>query len=209
MGRDDLDSVDDELLSLSLLRLLDGLDQRGLSRSQVLGRLEQALSAAEGVLGVDRVGLLLLDENDDLQVVGSSDAASDRLERAQQRLRVGPAWDSLQGDHAVAVPDLGAAGEGDGGYGALWRWLQHPERDGQAARAVPAAAQVRAVLSVAVRSRGHAVGTLNAMRAQVGPWTDRQIGAVQAYADVIGTLLTLSAPISGSPAAVPHTGDDG
>jgi hypothetical protein len=31
------------------------------------------------------------------------------------------------------------------------------------------------------------------MSGEVGPWTRRRIRAVQAYADVIGTLLTLSA----------------
>jgi hypothetical protein len=37
------------------------------------------------------------------------------------------------------------------------------------------------------------VGNLNAIRERVEPWTQRQVRAVQAYADVIGTLLTLSA----------------
>jgi GAF domain-containing protein len=211
MAGDDVGAVDDDVLSRSLLRLLDALDHRGLSRSDVMGRLEQALSAAERVLGVDRVGLMLLDENDDLQVVGSSDVASDRLEKAQQCLRVGPAWDSVHTGHAIAVADLGAASEGEGSYAALWSRLQRSEvNDGGAeAGRAPAAVQVRAVLSVAVRSRGDMVGTLNAMRAQAGPWKERQIRAVQAYADVIGTLLTLSAPASPPRVALLEPGHDG
>ena len=89
MAGDDLGAVHDDALPPNLLHLLDVSDRRKLTTSDVTRRLEDALSVAERVLGVDRVGLMLLDENDDLQVVGSSDAVSDRLERAQQRLRVG------------------------------------------------------------------------------------------------------------------------
>jgi GAF domain-containing protein len=140
------------------------------------------------VLGVDRVGLMLLDENDDLQVVGASDAVSDRLERAQQRLRVGPPSDSVHSGRTVAVADLAMTGDGDG--------------------VTPRAVPVRAVLSAAVRSGGEAVGSLNAMRAQSGPWTERQIRAVQACADVVGTLLALSASAA-QPGVVPDPGHNG
>jgi hypothetical protein len=116
MAGDDLGAVHDDALPPSLLHLLDVSDRRKLTTSDVTRRLADALSVAERVLGVDRVGLMLLDENDDLQVVGASDAVSDRLERAQQRLRVGPAWDSMHSGRTVAVDDLAATGDGDGGY---------------------------------------------------------------------------------------------
>jgi GAF domain-containing protein len=212
MMSDDLDVVDDGVLSRSLLQLLDGLDRGELSARDVQGRLGEALGAAERVLGVDRVGLMLLDENDDLQVVGSSDEASERLESAQQRLRIGPTWDSLHGGQAIAVADLAATGDGQASYAALWRWLQqHAEVDGGGTgpEDAPPAVPVRAVLSVAVRSRGEVVGTLNAMRARSGPWSEQQIRAVQAYADVVGTLLALSAAVPPPRAAWPDPGHDG
>jgi GAF domain-containing protein len=194
MAGDDLGAVHDDALPLNLSHLLDGPDRRKLTTSDVTRRLEDALSVAERVLGVDRVALMLLDENDDLQVVGSSDAVSDRLERAQQRLRVGPAWDSVRTGGTVAVDDLATTGDGDGGYAAVWRWLQQcGADDGVGPEDTPGAVPVRAVLSAAVRSGGEAVGSLNAMRAQSGPWTERQIRAVQACADVVGTLLAVSA----------------
>jgi GAF domain-containing protein len=210
MAGDDLGAVhDDALIPPNLLHLLDISDRRKLTTSDVTMRLADALSVAGRVLGVDRVGLMLLDENDDLQVVGASDAVSDRLERAQQRLRVGPAWDSLHSGRTVAVDDLATTGDGDGGYAAVWRWLQQRAADdGTEPADTPGAAPVRAVLSAAVRSGGEAVGSLNAMRAQSGPWTERQIRAVQACADVVGTLLALSASAA-QPGVVPDPGHNG
>jgi GAF domain-containing protein len=206
MTGDGVGAVDDDALPPRLLYLLDGMDRRELTPHDVMTRLEDALSTAVRVLDVDRVGLMLLDENDDLQVIGSSDALSEKLERAQQRLRIGPTWDSLHTGRTVAVDDLAPTEDGDGEYAAVWRWLQQcGAGDGTGpGDAVP----VRAVLSVAVRSRGEAVGTLNAMRAQPGPWAERQIRAVQAYADVVGTLLTLSAAAA-RPDGVPDPGHGG
>ena len=53
------------------------------------------------------------------------------------------------------------------------------------------------------------VGNLNAISEQVGPWTQRKIRAVQAYADVIGTLLTLSATAMNSGDGVDGSRSDG
>lgn len=209
MTSDGVGAVGDDALPPRLLYLLDGMDRRELTPRDVMRRLEDALSTAVRVLDVDRVGLMLLDENDDLQVVGSSDAVSDRLERAQQRLRIGPTWDSLHTGRTVAVDDLAPTEDGDGEYAAVWRWLQQCGiGDGTGPEDALSAVPVRAVLSVAVRSSGEAVGTLNAMRAQPGPWAERQIRAVQAYADVVGTLLTLSAAAA-RPGAVPNPGHGG
>jgi GAF domain-containing protein len=178
-----------------LLRLLDDLEGCSLSvQDQVLDRVERALSAAGDVLGVDRVGLMLLDEHDELVVVGASDEASDRLERVQQRLRIGPAWDSMSTGQPVAVADLAAVPGEHRDYTAVWRALHDADDDHSGSSdGASQASRVRAVLSVPVRSRGEIVGNLNAMSEEVGPWTRRRIRAVQAYADVIGTLLTLSA----------------
>lgn len=53
---------------------------------------------------------------------------------------------------------------------------------------------VPSVLPVPVRARGRVVGTLNLARSRPGDWSERQVLACQAYADVIGVLLSLSAP---------------
>jgi GAF domain-containing protein len=185
MAEDPGPAADDAVLATSLVELLSRIEVSDLLVEQnLLGRLEQVLAAAEGLLGVDRVGLMLLDEQDRLQVVGASDAASSRLERGQYQLGVGPAIDSLRTGRSVAVADLDAAEP----YALLWEWLHG--RDGSAG----GEALVRSVLSVPVRTRGRVVGTLNLARGRPGDWSERQVLACQAYADVIGVLLTLSAP---------------
>ena len=182
-------AADDSDLATSLVGLLSGLEVSDLLVEQnLLGRLEQVLAAAEGLLGVDRVGLMLLDEQDRLQVVGASDAASSRLERGQHQLGVGPAIDSLRTGRPVAVADLDPGSGEQPQYALLWEWLRG--RDGS----VGDEALLRSVLSVPVRTRGRVVGTLNLARSRPGDWSERQVLACQAYADVIGVLLTLSTP---------------
>ena len=204
--------MSDEGLTQALLRLLDDLDDCALTvHDQVLERIERALSAAGDVLGVDRVGLMLLDEHDELVAVGASDAASDRLEHVQQRLGVGPGWDAMSTGQPVAVADLAAPLAEHRDYALVWRALQDTDVDDQSGSWIGASAArcVRAVLAVPVRSHGEMVGNLNAISEQVRPWTQRQIRAVQAYADVIGTLLTLSATALNAGEGVHESRSDG
>src|SRR4051794_10746915 len=156
----------DEGLTQALLRLLDDLDGCTLSvHDRVLDRIERALSAAGDVLGVDRVGLMLLDEHEELVAVGASDAASGRLEDVQQRLRVGPGWDAMSTGQPVAVADLAAPLAGQRDYTVVWRALQDADIDDHigSLTAASAGSCVRAVLAVPVRSHGEMVGNLNAI----------------------------------------------
>ena len=138
---------------------------------------------------------MLLDEHDELVALGASDAASGRLEQVQQRLGVGPGRDAMSTGRPIAVADLATALGDHPDYTVVWRALQDADDDnfGDGSAGRSAASRVRAVLAVPVRSHGDMVGNLNAISERVEPWTQRQIRAVQAYADVIGTLLTLSA----------------
>jgi GAF domain-containing protein len=187
----------DAAVATSLVELLSGLDVPALLVEQhLLGRVERVLAAAEGVLGVDRVGLMLLDEHDRLQVVGASDPASGRLERGQQQLGIGPAVDSVRSAQPVAVSDLAESGREQPEYAPLWEWLQHEHRT--AGNGAPGEPRIegllRSVLSVPVRARGRVLGSLNLVRSRPGTWSKEQLRAGQAYADVIGVLLSLSAP---------------
>jgi GAF domain-containing protein len=184
-------------VATNLVELLSGLEVPDLLVEQhLLGRVERVLAAAEGVLGVDRVGLMLLDEHDRLQVVGASDPASGRLEQGQQQLGIGPAVDSVRSAQPVAVSDLAESGREWPEYAPLWAWLQHEHRG--ASNGAPAEPRieglVRSVLSVPVRARGRVLGSLNLVCSRPGAWSREQLRAGQAYADVIGVLLTLSAP---------------
>ncbi|GAA5130139.1 hypothetical protein GCM10023320_51690 [Pseudonocardia adelaidensis] len=199
----------DATVATNLVELLSGLDVPDLLAEQhLLGRLERVLAAAGGVLGVDRVGLMLLDEHDRLQAVGASDPASGRLERGQQELGIGPAIDSVRRAEPVAVPDL-AKGRAHPEYVPLWEWLQH-ERRGSGSAPVDARIDVlvRSVLSVPVRARGRVLGSLNLVRSRPGAWSAEQLRAGHAYAAVIGVLLTLSAPGPGTAQSSGMTGTE-
>jgi len=173
--------VDQRALASTLQMLLNTMDVELAPDDRALVRhLDRVIEVARDVLQVDGVGLMLLDEDDRLRVVGASDAAGAALERGQQQLGVGPAIDCVRSAAEVAVPDLAGRAE----YAALWRWLT------EEAGGAPA---VRAVLSIPVRAGGRVVGTLNALRSEPERWGAEHVGAVGAYAGIIGVLLRLGA----------------
>jgi GAF domain-containing protein len=171
--------VNQRALAATLQTLLSGMDLPDQASDEALiERLDRVIVAAQDVLEVDGVGLMLLDEKDTLRVVGSSDPTAEALERGQQRLKLGPALDCVHRDDTIVVTDL--ADQPD--YAALWHYLQED-----------AAAPVRAVLSVPVGVAGRTVGTLNAFRCEPHLWTPEQAQAVTAYAGILGVLLRLGA----------------
>lgn len=180
-------AVDQRALASTLQTLLQTMDLTpGMDRRTVVEHLDRVLEAAKHVLRVDGVGLLLLDEHDQLCLVGASDAASTALERGQQQLNAGPAIDCVRSAATVMVSDL--ADHSD--YAGLWHWLSGrsglpPHLGG------PSAA--RAVVSAPVRVRGSVTGTLNVLGLQPQPWSADQVQAIEAYANIIGVLLRLAA----------------
>lgn len=132
----------DAAVATSLVELLSGLDVPDpVAGQRLLRRVERVLAAAEGVLGVDCVELVLLTWHD-------------RLQHERRRTNGSP----------VASAEPGVEG------------------------------LVRSVLSVPVRARGRVLGSLDLVRSRPGAWSEEQRRAGQAYADVIGVLLTLGAP---------------
>ncbi|MFF5078404.1 GAF domain-containing protein [Actinoplanes sp. NPDC000266] len=165
--------VDQKALATSL----ETLSTAGLSADHrsLEDRLDQVLAAARDMIHVDGVGLMLLNEENELRVAGASIPAGLALERAQLRVGCGPAIDCVREDRAVAVPDLAA----DDDYAPVWAELRTGEK--------PA----RAVLSVPVLVAGSVVGTLNALRSQPQAWEVDSVRAAEAYAGVISVLLRL------------------
>jgi GAF domain-containing protein len=177
-------AVDDVAFTSSLISLLARADLPArASVEDVQARLGDVLAAATGVLGLDSVGLMMLDEDDVLRVVGVTDAAGAALETAQQRLGVGPGVDCVRSGATVAVHDLATSAP----YTALWQHLR------SGSNGTSGGGALRAVLSAPVRVAGETVGTLNGFHRAPQHWDGSQVRAVEAYAAVLAILLRLEA----------------
>lgn len=164
-----------ELLQRRLQPLLQLIESGRPAVQAVVDRLHQVIAAAAAVLGVDSVGLMLLDEHGVPRVAGASDEFADALEAAQANIGQGPGIDSLRDGCIIAVDDLAAAGD----YVGLWQRL--------------GTSGMRAVLSCPVRAGGDVVGNFNAMLRERHSWSQQQINATETYANVIGLALTVTA----------------
>ena len=118
---------------------------------------------------------MLLDEDDVLRAVGSTDRSAAILEEAQAELRQragGRMYEPAR--RALRSPTWRA----DPAYADLWARVQHT--------------RIRAVLSAAVRVRGIVTGNLNAVMYRPHDWTADEIFASEAYANVVAVTLDLA-----------------
>lgn len=168
--------IDEAALERSLRRLRQGISADAHLDGTSAGRLRQVLEVMSEVLALDSIGVLLLDDDDALRCVASVGAAAAALEKAQEQHGVGPGIDTQRLGRTVAVADLGAVG----GYAALLASLGQVD--------------ALAVLSVPVWIDGQVVGNLNAWAPAPRDWGEQDRRAVEAFADVVALLLTLSAP---------------
>lgn len=168
--------VDPAALRRSVHDLMVGIRATGSGNPRPVAEGLQALvGAAEDILGVDCVGVLLLDEHDELRSVASSNQLAAELERAQQDLDVGPGVDTLRNSSTTSVADLAEVSD----YTVL---AERVVADG-----------ARAVLSAPIWVNGNVAGNLNAIRRQRYSWSDEDIAAVEAYADLVATMLQFNA----------------
>jgi GAF domain-containing protein len=139
------------------------------------GRLGVLVSAAVELLGVESVGLSLLDDADQVRTVAYTGQAAKVLERAQEHTLVGPGIDVLTDRATVTVEDLGT----DPRYGGLRQEVTD--------------CGIGGVLAVPVRLDGQVVGNLNALVTTPHVWSVAQQRAAEALAGVVGQLLLLAA----------------
>jgi GAF domain-containing protein len=162
-------AIDEQALARSL-RELTGSATGGAMHT-LSHQLGVVVGAAAELLGVDCVGVLLLDEADRVRTVAVTGRAAAALESAQERLQIGPGVDVQGFRQVVSVPDLAEHPR----YRALW----HEVAD----------SGVRGVMSVPVWVRQEVVGNLNAVTEQVHAWSDAERRAGEAYAALVGQLL--------------------
>jgi GAF domain-containing protein len=148
-------------------------------------QLAAVVAATAPLLGVESVGILLLDDADRVRSVAASGRVAEALENAQERVRVGPGVDALADRAMVAVEDVAAEPR----YGPLWREI--------------AGYGARAVLAAPIWLDGQVVGNLSAVVPDPHVWSDPQRRAAVAVAGIVGQMLGLAA----RPA--PQTGGDG
>ncbi len=125
------------------------------------------------LLDVDAGGLLLADENGELQLVASTSERADFVEIMQLAAGMGPCVDCFTSGKAVSVPDIAADGD---------RW---PEFQAAAAQQ-----GFRAVYATPLRLRGKVLGAMNLFSNTVGELNAPDAAVAQALADVatIGIL---------------------
>lgn len=167
--------VDQNALQRSVQELLARVDAVRPAGSQPVSEgLKAVIGAAERILGVDCVGILLLDEDDRLRSVASSDSIGAALDQAQQDMGEGPYVDSVRTASTVAVVDLQAAGDHAGLAAQI-------DRLG-----------VRAAVSAPVWVNGAVAGNLTAMHRGSHEWRADEIAATETFADVIAAFLQIS-----------------
>jgi GAF domain-containing protein len=133
----------------------------------VIELLQTLVETCRRVLDVEAAGILLADDEGDLEVVASTSEASTLVETMQLDARSGPCWSCFTTGEPVSLPDVDV----DRG-----RWPEFA--------AVARQQGFRSVHAVPLRLRGTVIGTLNLMRAEVGELDPRDVRVAQALADV-------------------------
>ena len=166
-------AVDPEAVRLSVERLMAGLTPaRSLGAQAPPDGLAKLAREAEQVLAVRCVGVLLLDDFGHLRAAAASGPLATALELAQIDTGVGPGIDTMNDRGAVTCNDLAEVER----YRPLADQVAH--------------SGVRAVLSAPIWIDGQLAGNLNALLDRAHPWTAAEASAAQAFADVVGALLT-------------------
>jgi GAF domain-containing protein len=128
--------------------------------------LHDLTGACVDLLGIDTAGLLLADEQGELQTVASTHERTQLLELFQLQTQQGPCVDCFNSGHMVVCLDLIEQSD---------RWPAFSAR----ARIE----SVRSVYAIPLRSRGQTIGGLNLFRSQPGPLPSVELG-------IAGSLAT-------------------
>jgi GAF domain-containing protein len=139
----------------------------------LLELLTRLVDACVELLDVNAAGLLLVDQNGDLQPVASSSETTLLLELFQLQNDEGPCLDCVRTGTAVSVPDVGLT---------LDRWPRFSE--------AATASGFASVEALPMRLRSDVIGSLNLFREAAPELPASERGVAQALADVatIGIL---------------------
>jgi GAF domain-containing protein len=141
--------------------------ERDLSRA-----LQQIVSAAKVLLGVDGAGLMLADERGELRWATASDQETQIVEEGQERVGEGPCVNAFAQHAPMAMRDATKEPH--------WGKLTD----------VVTGQEMRAGLSVPVQLEGGPIGSLDLYSAEPRDWDQAEISAAQVYAALAATLLS-------------------
>ena len=139
----------------------------------VVELLQMLVDSCRTLLDVSAGGLLLADEQGELEVVVSTNDESRLVETIQLSAEAGPCIDSFRSGSIVSIPDIAQAP-------ASWEPFNRAALDGG----------FRSACAVPLRLRDTTIGSVNLLRTEVGELNDHDVRAAQALADVatIGIL---------------------
>lgn len=135
--------------------------------------LQLLVESCQDLLDVAAAGLLLADQNGELEVVASTDEESRLVETIQLSAEAGPCIECFRTAAVVSVPDIAAAPE---------RWHRFKVAALQNGFA--------STFAIPMRLRDTTIGSLNLLRTEPGELNPQDVRAAQALADVatIGIL---------------------
>ncbi len=145
---------------------IDALDP-----TELEGSIAAVTAATLAIFDADGAGVMLVDGDEALHYIGTTDERSRRFEAAQERTGEGPCIDALLEDTIVSSTDIV--------LDPRWPDLTH-ELEGTS---------IGGLLGVPIRLGGAPVGSLNVIRTQPWEWSDADISAVEAHARVIEELM--------------------
>ncbi|WP_395309787.1 GAF and ANTAR domain-containing protein [Mycobacterium sp. AMU20-3851] len=156
-----------------LARAVVGLADTMVADFDLIELAQQLIETAMALLPVDAAGIVLADENGDLQVLASSSEQSSLLELFQTQQDNGPCMLAYRGGRPYGVDDLRIGGR---------RWPQFASRSVELG--------FLSVYALPMRLRSDRIGALNLLRSATGPLSDSDMHIAQALADMatIGIL---------------------
>jgi GAF domain-containing protein len=162
--------IDPALLTRSIAALTDRDPERDLAST-----LEQAVLAAKQLFMVDAAGIMLADNDGRLRSASASDRRAQALEDSQERFAAGPCAQAFSTGRPVVMCDATLE--------PRWGEVRHAFAE----------ARIRSGLSVPVRLGAGPIGTLDVYAVAPGGWDETEVSALQAYAEVVATLLGAAA----------------
>jgi GAF domain-containing protein len=162
--------IDPAMLAKSIGTLTDLQPDQDLAAT-----VQQAVLAAKQLFDADAAGVMLVDVDGRLRWASASDERAQNLEDNQEVFAAGPCAQAFSTGRPVVMRDATLE--------PRWGEVRHAFAE----------ARIRSGLSVPVRLGAGPIGTLDVYAVAPGGWDETEVSALQAYAEVVATLVGAAA----------------